>query len=170
MCCGPYELAFRREVEPENNFPIKKSKRALVLAGAGASVEFDIPSTAELTRKIEARVLSGTWAKRCGADRAYQEIRGKLVRYRHGGSSAVNFEDVYHCAHELLFTFEPEPYAVDEYRPILVPFIDRRFKADEAALRALIERMAKFIFDEVSASCDKPTRSLAALVNRAPHR
>ena len=26
-----------------------------------------------------------------------------------GGACAVNFEHVYHCAHELLFTFEPAP-------------------------------------------------------------
>ena len=141
----------------------RRKKRALVLAGAGASKEFGAPCTAKLTRNVEASVVADEWMRRCGGDRAYREIHETLASYLQGGARAVNFEHVYHCAHELLFAFRPDPRAVDEYRPILVPFIEQRFSADEEALRALAEGMAKFIFAELSAACERPTRSLVPL-------
>ena len=150
---------------PENRMAITKLKRALVVTGAGASLEFGIPSTAGLTKRIEAKVLGNDFLRHCGADCAYVEIRDRLAGYFHGGLPAINFEHVYHCAHELLYTFEPAPSALDQYRPILVPFIERRFAADRAALRALVEHMAKFIFEEVSAACDKPTCSFSPLAD-----
>ena len=142
---------------------MRKTKRALVLTGAGASLDFGAPSTAELTRKIKTRVRSDKWIKHCGGDQAYREICKTLAGYLRGGACAVNFEHVYHCAHELLFTFEPTPDAVNEFRPILVPFIERRFPADEEALRALADGMVKFIYAELSAACGNPSRSLAPL-------
>ena len=144
---------------------IKKSRRALVVTGAGASLDFGIPGTAELTGTIEAQVLADKFSRCCGADSAYKEIRDKLAGYFQGGASAVNFEHVYHCAHELLFTFEPPPTTLDEYRPILVPFIEGTLTADERALRTLVERMAKFLFDDVSTACDRSTASLAPLTD-----
>ena len=142
---------------------MRKMRRALVLTGAGASLDFGAPSTAELTTNIKTRVLSDEWMKHCGGDRAYLEICETLAGYLQGGACAVNFEHVYHCAHELLFTFEPIPGAVNEFRPILVPFIERRFAADEEALRALVDGMAKFIYAELSAACGNPSGSLAPL-------
>ena len=141
----------------------RRKKRALVLVGAGASMEFGAPSTAKLTRNVEASVVADEWMRRCGGARAYREIHETLASYLQGGARAVSFEHVYHCAHELLFTFQPDPRAVDEYRPILVPFIEQRFSADEEALRALVEGMAKFIFAELSAACERPTRNLVPL-------
>ena len=140
-----------------------RKKRALILAGAGASIDFGAPSTAKLTSNVEARVLADKWMRNCGGDRAYREIHESLKGYLHDGRCAVNFEHIYHCAHELLFTFEPSVGAVNEYRPLLVPFIQRQFSAVEDELRALVERMAKFIFEELSSVCDRPTRSLAPL-------
>ena len=144
---------------------IKKSRRALVVTGAGASLDFGIPGTAELTGKIETQVLTDKFSRVCGADRVYMEIRDKLAGYLQGGACAVNFEHVYHCAHELLFTFEPDPATVDEFRPILFPFLERRLKTDEGALRTLAERISKFLFDEVSTACDRSTLSLSPLTD-----
>ena len=64
-----------------------------------------------------------------------------------------------------MFTFKPTLGAVNEYRPILVPFIKRRFGSDEKALRALVEHMAKFIFAELSTICENPETSLDPLGN-----
>ena len=144
---------------------IKKCRRALIVTGAGASLDFGIPGTGALTRKIETRVLGDKCSRHCGADRAYVEIRDKLAGYLHGGIDAVNFEQVYHCAHELLFTFEPDPAAVDEYRPILFPLTKRRIMADEEALRGLVDQMAKFLFEAVSTACDRSTSRLLPLVD-----
>ena len=143
---------------------IKKSRRALIVTGAGASLDFGVPGTGALTSQLATRVLNDKWSRRSGADRAYVEIRDKLAGYLLGGADAVNFEQVYHCAHELLFTFEPDPAAADEYRPILVPLIKRRLMANEQALQALVDQMAKFLFEEVSKACDRSTSSLSPLV------
>ena len=140
-----------------------RKKRALILTGAGASLEFGAPSTAELTKAIEKEVLADTWLQNCGGARAYLEINNTLAGYLQGRADAVNFEHIYHCAHELLFTFEPAPGAVNEYRPILVPFIKRRIEVNEQVLRALVGRMTEFIFAKLSAVCGEPTTSLDPL-------
>ena len=142
---------------------MERKKRALVLTGAGASLEFGAPSTAKLTEAIETRVCADAWMQQCGGARAYLEIGKTLAGYLQGGAEAVNFERIYHCAHELLSTFEPIPRAVNEYRPLLVPFVTPRIAVDEQALRALGERMTEFIFAELSMVCENPTVNLDPL-------
>ena len=149
----------------ERDIAMKRKKRVLVLTGAGASLEFGAPSTAKLTEAIETRVCADAWMQQCGGDHAYLEISKTLAGYLQGGAEAVNFERVYHCAHELLSTFKPIPRAMNEYRPLLVPFVTRRIAVDEQALRALVESMAKFIFEELSAVCNKPEASLDPLTS-----
>lgn len=144
---------------------MERKKRAMVLTGAGASLEFGAPCTAKLTKAIEKRVRADEWMQDCGGDRAYLEILAFLQDYLQDGDRAVNFEHVFHCAHELLFTFQPTLGAVNEYRPILVPFIKRRFGSDEQSLMALVGHMAKFIFAELSIVCENPKTSLDPLEN-----
>ena len=80
-----------------------RKKRALVLAGAGASIDFGAPSTDELTDSIEAKLLSDPLMRECGGDRAWTEIRDTLSEYYDDGrhspacSETVNFEHIYHC-------------------------------------------------------------------------
>ena len=85
-----------------------RKKRALVLAGAGASLDFGAPSTVGLTKIIEQKVGDDAWMKKCCGDHAYREILKILAGYLQGGICAVNFEQIFHCAHELLFTFDPD--------------------------------------------------------------
>ena len=141
----------------------ERKKRALVLTGAGASLEFGAPSTAELTKAIKTRVRDDKWMQECGSDRAYLEISEILEGYLEDGANAVNFEHVYHCAQELLLTFEPHSSTVNEYRPILVPFLEHWIAPNEQALRALVPRMTEFIFDALSTVCEKPEESLEPL-------
>ena len=140
-----------------------RKKRALVLTGAGASLEFGAPSTDKLTETIETKVRADRWMQCCGGAGAYSKISETLAGYLQGGADAVTFEHIYHCAHELLFTFEPTPRAVNEYRPILVPFIKLRIEVDKQALRELVGDMAKFIFAEISTVCEEPKTSLDPL-------
>jgi len=142
-----------------------RRKRALVLAGAGAALQFGAPSTTELTNAIEERVRRDAWMRHTGADRAYLEILAFLAGYLQGGVRAVIEVLEVHCAQQLLFTFKPTHGAVNEYRPILVPFIKRRFRSDEEALRALVGHMAKFIFAELSTVCENPKTSLDPLAS-----
>ena len=143
----------------------ERKKRALVLVGAGASLDFGAPSTAELTKVIEKKVCADKRMQIFGSDLAYLKILKTLAGYLQGGTCAVNFEQIFHCAHELLFTFDPVSGAVNEYRPILQPFIRRRIEADKQALYELVVRMAEFIFEALSAVCEKPTTNLDPLTS-----
>ena len=141
----------------------RRRKRALVLVGAGASLEFGAPSTTDLTIVIERSVYTNKWMQKLGGDRAYKDIHKTLAASRKGGISTVNFEHIYHCAHELLFTFPPDPGTANEYRPIFQPFICRHIQTDERALKELVRYMAKVIFEELSKVCKKPKTNLGPL-------
>lgn len=78
---------------------MEQEKHAMMLAGAGASLEFGAPSTARLTKVIGQKVGNDPWMRNCGGDHTYREIFNVLARYLKGGACAANFEHVYHCAH-----------------------------------------------------------------------
>jgi hypothetical protein len=139
-----------------------KKKRALILFGAGASLEYGAPSTAKLTNSVERAVIADQWMHHIGGNKAFARIKADLKKYfRH--PDLVSFEHIYHCARELMFTFAPTPSAFDEFRPILYPFLDNKADISEDALRALAGKIISAIFTEVSASCGKNTISLAPL-------
>ena len=141
----------------------QRKKRALVLLGAGASIEFGAPGTAKLTQIIKKKVCGDKYMRCCGSDHAYLGICKVLADYLQDSACAVNFEQVYHCAHELLSTFEPTPGAVNEHRPILTPFLTRRIEVNEQALRTLVKCMGNFIFSELSRACEEPENRLEPL-------
>lgn len=140
-------------------------KRALVVAGAGSAIEFGAPSTAALTARVEERVRKDSYLCSLGADRVYEKIRVTLADYLDGGASAVNFEHIFHCAEQLLSnTFEPTLGAVDEFKPILYPFVGRWVALNEQdALQALVRQVPDILFDELSVASDKPAVDLAPL-------
>ena len=125
-----------------------KRKRALVILGAGASLEFGAPSTSELTKQVREKLLCNEFMCHVGADQAYQRINDTLASYLQGGQEAVTFEHVYHCAQEILSTtFGPTPGAVDNFRPILYPFVGRcAVLNEENALRNLVNHLPEILF------------------------
>jgi SIR2-like domain len=137
-----------------------RRKRAVLLVGAGASVEYKAPSTAALTSAIERAVTADAWAKHIGADTAFAKLKTGLEGYLR---EPPNFEQIYHCAHELLSMAAPTPGAFDEFRPLLYPFISDNTGIAKDALRALIDKMAGAIFAEVSSACASNPLSLAPL-------
>ena len=140
-------------------------KRAMILVGAGASLDFGVPSVADLTKYIGQKVAADAWMRKIGGDTAYRVIYKTLSAYLQGGAPAVNFEHIHHCAHELLFTFDPSPSTVNEYRPILQPFIRREIEVGELSLQELVRHMTKFIFDRVSAICEDPKADLGLITS-----
>ena len=68
-------------------------KRAVVLFGAGASVEYKAPSTSGLTTDIEQAVMADAVMKHVEGDAAYTAIKNGLEGYlRKPG--IVNFEQI----------------------------------------------------------------------------
>lgn len=137
-------------------------KTAMVLFGAGASVEYNAPSTSGLTENIEREVLADSWMKQSGGAAAFEAIKLGLARYLQG---SVNFEQIYHCAHELMFTYPTTAGAYDEFKPVMQPFISNTTGLPQQALPALCEKIVDVIFRDVSHSCDNNTLSLAPLAH-----
>ena len=142
--------------------------RALVIMGAGASLEFGAPSTSELTGRISAKLFRDELMCHSGADQVYQRINDTLASYL---QHSVTFEHVYHCAQEILSnTFEPTSRAVDEYKPILYPFIGRSaLLNEEDALRCLLRRLPEVLFSELSVVSGNPTNDLEPLSRFVEH-
>ena len=69
-------------------------KRAVILLGAGASVEYKAPSTAEITDKIEREVMADDYMKMIGGDKAFVTIKDTLAGYLYK-PGIVNFEQIY---------------------------------------------------------------------------
>jgi hypothetical protein len=136
--------------------------RAVVLFGAGASLEYGAPCTAKLTETIKQAVLADRSMQACGAASVYTMIEKTLRDYlkRPG---VVHFEQIFHCAHELIYSFKPNVSAVDEFRPILAPFLCRRFLDKQETFTALVSFIAEIIFREVSACCGRSPISLNPL-------
>ena len=128
-------------------------KRALVLFGAGASVEYKAPSTIGLTDTIEREVAADRYMRMTGGDGAFQAIKAGLTGYL-DKPGIINFEQIYHCAHELLFTYLPTPGAFDEFKPIMQPFVANTTGLPKEAVRALCDKVVAVICKEVSRSCD----------------
>lgn len=138
------------------------TKRAVLLFGAGASVEYKAPSTAAITTEIEAQVMADDWMKTCGGDKAYQTIRDRLQSYLQRADD-VNFEQIYHCAHELSYMFPHTAGAMNEFRPLLPAFAELKEPLDERALRGLCGKITDVIYSRFSAACDINPLSLAPL-------
>lgn len=68
-------------------------KRALVLFGAGASVEYKAPSTVGLTDTIERQVAADRYMQMSGGDVAFQTIKAGLASYLQK-PSVINFEQI----------------------------------------------------------------------------
>tara|TARA_R110002020_G_scaffold25225_6_gene82116 strand:- start:592 stop:1794 length:1203 start_codon:yes stop_codon:yes gene_type:complete len=140
------------------------AKRAVLVVGAGASIEYGAPSTAALTAEIELKVIADEWMKSCGGDQAFQLIKQQLEGYlRQPGD--VNFEHIYHCAHELSYFFAPSAQAVNEYRPLLHPFLELKDGLSERALRPLCDKIVDVIYSAVSTASGANTLGLQPFSN-----
>jgi hypothetical protein len=137
----------------------KPKERALIILGAGASIEYGVPATIKFTDIIEAAVMSDPWVQNQKGDVAYQTIKRRLRRYLHN-PGIVHFEQIYHCAHEFIYLQRPNKSAVDEFRPILVPFLKDTSKTTGTGLRSLVGKITEIIYNEIVTRCAAPACSV----------
>lgn len=142
---------------------MEKKRRALVLMGAGASIDFGASSTADLTQFIEEKILTEKLTQNYAADCAWLKIKHILTNYykeevnQCNCQNLVNFEHIYHCAHELISTFQPtSPYVSREHRPVLIPFMERRINTNGESLKLLIRYIVRSIQEKISTACENP--------------
>nr|WP_312379229.1 SIR2 family protein [Delftia acidovorans] len=129
----------------------KTGRRALILLGAGASVELGIPATSALTNTIDAAVLEDKWCAHTRGSQAYSDVRETLVRY-YGSQDEAHFERVYHVLHQLA-QLQERPTACPEFRPILAPFVQKIGTHAEQALHAAGQTMLRTIYARCSQAC-----------------
>ena len=130
-------------------------KRAVILLGAGASIDFGVPPTLKFSDIIEEKVLNDPVLQSYGGDTAYRTIKSRLKCYLKSPGT-VHFEHIYHCVHELLYLREPPTGAVDEFRPILVPFLKDTSATTDDGLRMLADKIIQVIYEEVARRCAMP--------------
>lgn len=135
-------------------------KRAIVLMGAGVSFDYGAPLTKPLSDTIQAVVTRDGVAKQTGAAAAFVKIRNKLKTYL---EAEPNFEQIYHCAHELLEMHAPSPGAAEEFRPLLFPFLAGRGQISRLSLASLLDKIVDVIFDQITAACANNAVSLTPL-------
>lgn len=97
---------------PANTPPDRQ--RAVVILGAGASIEYGMPATIALSEIIENAICADPWMMRIGGDVAFRKIKAGLSGYL-TNPGVVQFEQIYHCVHELLHFYPPTPDAAQDY-------------------------------------------------------
>ena len=137
-------------------------KRAVVLFGAGASIEYGAPSTLGLTATIEREVRADPLMRQTGGDAAYQKILAGLTGYLQK-PGIVQFEQVYHCIHELISMCPPTAGAFDEFRPLMLPFLNNLSTIPQDALQAVAHKIIEIIYSEASVCCETPAVGLTTL-------
>lgn len=138
-----------------------KKKRAVVIVGAGASVEYGVPVTIGLGQLIEEAIHANDFCKQVGGAAVYTEIKDELEKY-YSSEVEAHFERIYHVLHELL-ALDVTPGAVPKFLPVMLPFLSRSKVYDNMALRAACDFIVTFIYNYISSICSKPKCSVKAL-------
>ncbi len=136
--------------------------RALVVVGAGASVEYGIPATAPLGALIEEGIKKDHYCVSVGGVDAYHDIKSILTDYHGNQADQAHFERIYHVMHEL-DAFRLMPGAVAKFRPVMQPFLSVIKSYPENALRAACNAMLDVVYQTVSSSCETPKVPLTSL-------
>lgn len=138
-----------------------EKRRALVVVGAGASVEFGIPATVQFNRLIDAGITKSSYCSSVGGIDVYCDVKKTLESY-YGDTNEAHFERIYHVMHELSM-LEKVTGSVPKYSPVMLPFLNKQKNYTQKALKAACQAMLNVIYEEVSSVCDKPKAPLGPL-------
>ncbi|WP_145915372.1 SIR2 family protein [Geobacter anodireducens] len=141
--------------------------KVCMLLGAGASIEYGVPSTPQLTEQLEVKILNDCWVLHNKADETYKLIRNTLKSFliNPGGE---HFEQIYHVIDELSqASYVVQTSAFDEFRYLIQPFIEIKNNGilDSAKLTALGQRYLYYVYEIISKACDTPAFSVAPFSN-----
>ncbi|APO94843.1 SIR2 family protein [Xanthomonas vesicatoria] len=146
----------------------ENKKRALVIVGAGASIEYGIPATAEFGELIEGHLANDKYCRTTGGYNAYLDVRSKLESYYAPKSNEAHFERIYHVLHELAAMRVTEG-AVPKFKHVLNPFINQNHLFSDTALRAACQSTLAAIYkicSERSASPKMPLTDLTGFLKK----
>ena len=127
----------------------QKKKRALVIVGAGASVDYGIPTTADFGALIEAHMQVNDYCVKTGGFDAYLQVKSTLESYYLPCTGEAHFERIYHVLHELA-AMRLTAGAVPKHKPILFPFLNQTLNLSLTALRVACQAMLNAIYQLTS--------------------
>ncbi|WP_080098398.1 SIR2 family protein [Xanthomonas oryzae] len=142
----------------------KNKKRALVIVGAGASIEYGIPATAEFGSLIEDHLANDDYCRIKGGYDAYCEVKSKLESYYYPNPNEAHFERIYHVLHELAAMRVTEG-AVPKFKHVLKPFINQNHSFSDTALRAACQSTLEAIYKTCSERSITPKKPLTDLTS-----
>ena len=125
-------------------------------------MDFGIPTTIDYGKLIEDHLQADDYCVRTGGWDAYIAVKTALEAYYSPHSSEAHFERIYHVLHELE-AMTVSKGAVPKYRPVLVPFFDKKLDLRDEALRAASKAMIAAIYEIASTRSDSPLISLGYL-------
>ncbi|MFA4227899.1 SIR2 family protein [Xanthomonas perforans] len=137
-------------------------KRALIIVGAGASIEYGIPATAAFGKLIEDHLTNDEYCRIQGGYDAYCKVKSKLESYYAPHSHEAHFERIYHVLHELAAMHVPEG-AVPKFKPTLNAFVKPNYSISNAALRAACRSTLEAIYKICSERSEHPNLPLCEL-------
>lgn len=136
-------------------------KRALIVFGAGASVEYGIPVTSEFTQIITDKINLEPKYKEQGIADVYNYVKDTLVDF-YKEEHQAHFERIYHVLHELYAHYHQEGAAA-KFSPVMAPFLAKTRDLDKIKILAAAKAIIEIIYHEVSAVCERNTCSLEPL-------
>lgn len=139
------------------------NKRALIVVGAGASVDYGIPITSLFTNDITEKINSSEYYKERGIAEVYNYVKDTLESYYKNVGDA-HFERIYHALHEL-YAHHYIDGAISKFSPVMVPFFEKQHKFTQLQILGAANAIIEIIYRKVSSVCDTSTIDLAPLKN-----
>lgn len=141
----------------------EQRKRAVVIFGAGASVEYGIPATAPLTKKITEKINNDPRFKGLKVAEVYNYVKDTLEKY-YGDENQAHFERIYHVVHELFAHYHHDK-AVSKFLPVMAPFLSAENHFEQVDFLATVKAIIEIIYAEASVACDSKDVDLTSLRN-----
>ncbi|WP_284083697.1 SIR2 family protein [Acinetobacter nosocomialis] len=139
------------------------NQRALIVMGAGASVEYGIPITSAFTNDITDKINNNDYFKKQGITEVYNYVKDTLVRYYQNEGDA-HFERIYHALHELNAHHYFEG-AIAKFSPVMAPFFETQHTFSQIQILGATKAIIEIIYTQASTVCDTNTIDLAPLKN-----
>lgn len=139
------------------------NQRALIIVGAGASVEYGIPITSEFTNDITDQINNNNYYKGQDITEVYNYVKDTLVSYYNNEGDA-HFERIYHALHEL-YAHHYFDGAVAKFSPVMAPFFKTQHKFSQTQILGATKAIIEVAHTQVSSVCDANTNDLAPLKN-----
>lgn len=152
------------------------NKRIVILVGAGASVEYGLPATDELSYRIDQEVRAQLERKINESNDpsikgyyenalwCYNSIKNNLAYY-YGDEKEAHFERLYHAISESLQLIPLDSSALPRFKPMIQALANRKNCYDKNHLWVCSKEIIRTIYKQVELACSSSQNDLSSLKN-----